>query len=339
MLSHAWVDAYARTLDTGTTELRCALATTGERLLGVLPLVVRKRGILGFGTFCASTPYDDHTAFGDMLLSEGATSDTFAALLDAGRRELGGGLAEIALRGIAATSATATLGRRPLPGLRGLFDTRGRGSYLPVAAGLWAEHRARLSKNFRQNLRKADNRMREAGLVPSYEWLTGPEADPERLGTFLALESSGWKGRAGSSIAQDPEWLAFYRTLVKNMHQRGWLEWHLMHVGDKPIAAHLAIRMDRSLVLLKIAYDEAHARYSPGTLLFEKLVERAFADADTDEINCLTDMEWHMPWQMQQREYLDYRYYPKTPVGLAAGLGPRLGYRAFKRIATKRSGP
>lgn len=338
MLSYAWVDAYARTFGGGPTELRCVLACRGDRLLGVLPLVVHERGIGGLGTACASTPYDDHTAFGDALLCPDEAYDTLAALLDAARKELGGRLSEIALRGVAATSATAQCGRSPLPGLHTLVDKRGRGSYLPVATGLWTEHRSRLSKNFRQNLRKADNRMREAGLLPTYEWLAGAEADPERLGIFLALESSGWKGRAGSSIAQDDRRLDFYRALVNNMHQRGWLEWHLMQVGDRTIAAHLAIRMDRSLVLLKIAYDEAHARYSPGTLLFEKLAERAFADADTDEINCLTDMEWHKPWQMLQREYLDYRYYPKTPVGLAAGLGPRIAYRAFKRIAAKRSG-
>jgi len=339
MLSHAWVDAYARTLGTRTTEMRCALACRGEQLLGVLPLVVRERGIGRLGTSRASTPYDDHTAFGDMLLCPGMRSDTYEALLNAARRELGVGLTEIALRGVAATSATATWGHAPLTGLYRLVDARGRGSYLPVAAGHWTEHRARLSKNFRQNLRKADNRMREAGLVPTYEWLTGAAADPERLGIFLALECSGWKGQAGSAIAQDRRQLSFYRALVENMHQRGWLEWHLMHVGDRTIAAHLAIRMDRSLVLLKIAYDEAHARYSPGTLLFEKLAERAFADAGTDEINCLTDMEWHKPWQMLQREYLDYRYYPKTPVGLATGLGPRLAYRAFKRVAAKRAHP
>lgn len=339
MLSHAWVDAYSKTLDSGHGELRCALAHEGGRLLGVLPLVVRKRGIGALGTSVASTPYDDHTAFGDALLRPGVTFDTLSVLLNAARAELGVRLTEIALRGVANTSATNALAQTAPPGLHRLTTPRGRGSFLPVETGDWAQHRARLSKNFRQNLRKADNRLREAGLVPSYEWLTGAEADPERLGIFLALESSGWKGRTGSSIAQDSKRLAFYRALVTNMHHRGWLEWHMMHVGEKTIAAHLAVRMHRSIVLLKIAYDEAYARYSPGTLLFEKLAEWAFADADTDELNCLTDMDWHKLWQMQQREYLDHRYYPTTPAGIALGLGPRLAHRAFKRIIAARSDP
>ena len=86
-------------------------------------------------------------------------------------------------------------------------------------------------------------------------------------------------------------------------------------------------------MVLKIAYDEVFARYSPGTLLFEKTLERAYADVDTEEVNCLTDMEWHKPWQMLSRDYFDCRYFPATIVGATTGWLPRVAYRALKHLS------
>ena len=333
MLSAAWVEAYAQTLLPAGAQLQCLLAHQDGRLLGVLPLVVQTAGPRAWGIATAATPYDPHSAFGDMLADAASASTVLAALLHAARQlqpqphrpRLH--LRELAFRGVEAQSPTlaalATLANTA-QALRSVSNPRGWGSFLSVA-GSWMAYRSSLSKNFTANLRKAHNRLREPHLpAVRFEWLTGDQASPHHLASFLALEAVGWKGQAGSAIDQSARLQRFYARLTANASAAGMLEWHFMWLGGRLIAAHLAWRCGRVLSLLKIAYDENQGRFSPGSLLFEATAERAFACNDTDEINCLTDMAWHQPWNMQRREYLDMRLYPSTLLGLGLGLAPRL---------------
>lgn len=333
MLSAAWVEAYAQTLLPAGAQLKCLLAHQDGQLLGVLPLVVQTAGPRAWGIATAATPYEPHSAFGDMLADTANASTVLPALLRAACRlphqphQPRLHLRELALRGVEVQSPTlaalASLAQTA-PAVRSVSNPRGWGSFLSVA-GSWMAYRSSLSSNFAANLRKAHNRLREPQLPQvRFDWLTGDQASPQHLASFMALEAAGWKGRAGSAIAQSARLQRFYARLTGNAFAAGMLEWHFMRLGGKLIAAHLAWRCGRVLSLLKIAYDEDQGRLSPGSLLFEATAERAFARNDTDEINCLTDMPWHRPWNMQRREYLDLRLYPSTLLGVGLGLAPRL---------------
>ena len=333
MQSAAWVEAYAQTLLPAGAQLHCLLAHQDGRLLGVLPLVVQTAGPRTWGIDTAATPYDPHSAFGDMLADAASASTVLPALLRAACQlprqphlpHLH--LRELALRGVEARSPTlaalASL-EQAAPTARCVSNHRSWGSFLSVA-GSWIAYRSSLSKNFTANLRKAHNRLREPHMPEvRFDWLTGDQANPQHLASFMALEAAGWKGQAGSAIFQSARLQRFYTHLTGNASAAGMLEWHFMWLGGKLIAAHLAWRCGRVLSLLKIAYDENQGRFSPGSLLFEATAERAFACNDTDEINCLTDMAWHQPWNMQRRQYLDLRFYPSTLLSLCLGLAPRL---------------
>ncbi len=194
------------------------------------------------------------------------------------------------------------------------------GSYVKVDGDLPA-FRAGLSDNFRRNLRKAGNRVAKA-TGTRFRRDVGPAADPATLDVFLEVEASGWKGRGGTAIAQDPTLVRFYRTLVARLAAAGWLEWHRIELEGKTAAIHLGARLGRSLVLLKIAYDEAFARVGPGNLLFDHVVEAEFAERRVDEINCMTDMPWHRNWEMPRSAYTDVVIHPRRPVPLLAGVVP-----------------
>lgn len=336
MLSAAWVEAFAQTLLPAGAQLHCLLAHQDGRLLGVLPLVVQTAGPPAWGIATAATPYHPHSAFGDILADAANASTVLPALLHAARKlrhqphqphrpRLH--LRELAFRGVEAQSPTLAAVAslvQTAQAVRSVSNPRGWGSFLSVA-GSWMAYRSSLSKNFTANLRKAHNRLREPQLPEvRFEWLTGNQASPQHLASFMALEASGWKGQAGSAIDQSARLQRFYARLTGNASAAGMLEWHFMWLGGTLIAAHLAWRCGRVLSLLKIAYDENQGRLSPGSLLFEATAERAFACNDTDEINCLTDMAWHQPWNMQRREYLDLRLYPSTLLGIGLGLAPRL---------------
>lgn len=332
-LSHAWVDAFAYALMPEDGDLRCVLALYGDILAGVLPLVVRENRSWPITTQSLSTPYHEHSAFGDLLVEARWASDVVPALLAGACSITGVRLREMALRGIAHDSPTTTILTAKPTRIALISSHRSWGSYLPVK-GTWRDHRGTLSGNFRANLRKAHNRLLEPGMSRfRFDWLTAERATAQHLDSFLQLEASGWKGRAGSAIEQNGRLRCFYKKLAENTSRLGWLEWHFMSLDEKPIAAHLAIRLGRSLCLIKIAYDESHARLSPGNLLFEATAERSFERDDLDEINCLTDMAWHRGWNMARREYIDARFYPHTVFALGFGLLPRLLIRVAKQTA------
>ncbi len=327
MLSHAWVDAYAATLMPTGADLWCGLAFDDDGLAGVLPLVRHHSGPLCH----LSTPYHHHSGFGDVAVLPRKAPGVVAALLGDATREFGHRLRSIALRGVVADSPTvAALGGSSV---RTLCSRRGDGSVLRIA-GEWERYQAGLSKNFRANLRKVRNRFRkEVSAAPVTRWLRADEVDATALDAFLDIEASGWKGRAGTAIAAIPQLTGFYQRLAANARRRCWLELHFLRAGDDILAAQFGLRLQRRLILLKIAYDERFARYGPGNMLFEATAERAFRLGDTDEVNCLTDMAWHRGWKMARRQYLDLRLFPRTGIGWVCGWFPRVVIGAGRDFA------
>jgi len=136
------------------------------------------------------------------------------------------------------------------------------------------------------------------------------------------IEASGWKGRKGTALAASLSLVAFYTALVEGLAREGWLEWHFLNADAKTLAGHLAVRFGRSMTLVKIGYDEAYAKCSPGNLLFERTAKWIFERGDIDEINCLTDMPWHRSWRMDQSNYTSLWIYPKQPLALLFGALP-----------------
>jgi CelD/BcsL family acetyltransferase involved in cellulose biosynthesis len=316
-------------------------AFADDALVGVLTLVEVGGGGLGSRRGIAGPPRDHHTRSGDALLEPAVAPMALRALLDSVAAHEPP-LFALALRGVRDRSPTnAALAAGSAFGAL-LAHADERGSFVAVEGEL-AAFRARLSDNFRRNVRKAGNRIaKEKGTT--YRWDAGPAADSSGLDAFLAVEASGWKGRAGTAIVQDAALARFYRTLIPRLARVGWLEWHRLEIDGRTAAIHFATRLGRSLVLLKIAYDESFARLGPGNLLFDRLVEREFEVRTVDEIGCLTDMAWHRNWELPRSSYVDYTLYPRRPLPLLAGYFPARAKAALKRVpwirawADRRSG-
>jgi CelD/BcsL family acetyltransferase involved in cellulose biosynthesis len=88
---------------------------------------------------------------------------------------------------------------------------------------------------------------------------------------FLALESGGWKGRAGSALASDPAHAAFFRELWSGFRARG--EAHLLELrgGGRTAASVLCLTGRDTVFALKIGYDEELGRGAPGIHLMADL--------------------------------------------------------------------
>lgn len=321
-LSSGWVAALVEHRLPADCTWRALLAWSDDRLVGVLPLLVRS-GRLGT-TLVA--PDDPQTAVLSWhpLLAPGVEGPALAAL-------------HAALPRHRMTTFARMRTDTALPALAGVTVFEGAdlpGSVVSTRGSL-SDLESRLGSNFTRNLSKAGRRASRQGA--EYRFVTGEAAaDPALLQAFLAMEGSGWKGAEGTAIVGQPSLVAFYTSLCRRMAERGWLEWHVLDLEGRPAAMHLAVRFGRAVVLPRIAHDEQHGRLGPGNLLFRALLERACADEGVDEVDCLTDMPWHDNWAMDERLRRDLVLVPRRPVPLVLGaLGT--GLPARLRTAAKGS--
>lgn len=139
-----------------------------------------------------------------------------------------------------------------------------------------------LMQNFdhkrRKELKRLKARLSEQGTLAFLELQAGGSLTPH-LTAFLAVESSGWKGRRGTAIDSDAVAAKGLSAGLKAMHTAGKLRFWTMALDGKPVASLFALIDGGEAVLGKIGYDEAFSKFSPGVLLVIEATKALFAEA------------------------------------------------------------
>ncbi len=125
---------------------------------------------------------------------------------------------------------------------------------------------AALSGKKRKELRRQDRRLGEAGAL-DFERDTCDEGLDAWITDFLALEQSGWKGRAGSALADAAATATLFRRNSAGAAQAGVLERLALTLDGKPIAMLANFLTPPGAFAYKTAFYEDYARFSPGVLL------------------------------------------------------------------------
>ncbi len=125
---------------------------------------------------------------------------------------------------------------------------------------------AALSAKKRKELRRQLTRLGELGTV-TFDRQDDKQGLPEWIDAFLALESSGWKGKAGSALASRQQTESLFRQAMAGAAVRGRLERLTLSLDAKPIAMLATFVTAPGAFSYKTAFDEAFARFSPGVLL------------------------------------------------------------------------
>ncbi len=320
MLSYAWVASYLGHRLLPEDKWFCLMARENGRLVGVLPLVTRPEKMAGTSGRAVFTPHDWHTFSVDFLIIPGREEEVISLFTLTMERLVPDWL-YLRLMRIPDTSPTLAYIRKSARNTAVIKTCDGDGSIVNVR-GEFDDYLAGLSSNFRRNLKKAVNRL---GKLPRVEVVTvrGTEATEKHLQDFLNLEESGWKGRAGSAIKSSADLRPFYETLVRRLSEAGWLEWAFLTTDGRPIAGKMNIRFGSTLVMGKIAYDEAFAGYSPSNLLILEVIKGAYAAKDIIRVDLLTDMPWHRNWNATYINYYNLWLFPRRPLSLLLGYLPR----------------
>lgn len=145
----------------------------------------------------------------------------------------------------------------------------------------------RLSGQRRKNLRRQRRRLEEhLGQVAIRDLAgQGLEAGLER---FLTMEQAGWKGRKGTALACADGDARFFREGMGAFARVGGAQVWSLEAGDTTVATLCAVVSGRAAFHLKTAYDERHARFSPGIQLELGIMEAFHDDAQLDWIDSCT---------------------------------------------------
>jgi CelD/BcsL family acetyltransferase involved in cellulose biosynthesis len=125
---------------------------------------------------------------------------------------------------------------------------------------------ATVRKKKRKEIGRLQSRLAELGSVATRRLSPDDDLD-EWIDAFLALEAAGWKGRAGSALACQPETAAFFRAALHGAHGAGKLELLRLDLDGRPIAILVNFLDPPGSYSFKTAFDEEFARFSPGVLI------------------------------------------------------------------------
>lgn len=159
------------------------------------------------------------------------------------------------------------------------------------------------SKNLRAAMRTREHRLAGSGLKPHLVRIEAPEAMQEAVTRFGQLESSGWKGRAGTAVSADNIQGPFYRDIMEGFAQTGQAAVYEYWFGSRHAASELTLAGEGMIILLKTAYNEALAEWAPGRMLLREIIRDSFSrrpggiiefytKANANELAWATSQRW-----------------------------------------------
>ncbi len=165
----------------------------------------------------------------------------------------------------------------------------------PVASDAEAYLKAAMGRNYR--IRSKRLAELEATGMLSLVSLRG-EAALAGLEDYIALEARGWKGQAGTALANEPDGLGYFRAIVAQFVASDRIAVDQIRLDGKPIAIGLTVEADGHHMLWKTTFDEDFSRFGPGMLLNMVVTRRLFATGRASLDSGMTEFSSPdlMPW-------------------------------------------
>jgi CelD/BcsL family acetyltransferase involved in cellulose biosynthesis len=220
-------------------------------------------------------------------------------------------------------------------GMRLIVRETERSPYVPID-GDWERYlQGRPHKRLTESRRRR-RRLSEQGRL----WLDVQDGST-RLEALLEeafrVEGSGWKSRSGTAIASSSDTIQFYTDIAHWAARRGWLRLAFLRLDERPLAVQLLIQADGAVSQLKGGFDEEYGRFSPGLLLAEDMLERAFAEGLRSYDFLGADEAFKMDWARDVRVRMTVQAFPRTVAGMAGWAAWAFGRPAVIRLRELRS--
>jgi CelD/BcsL family acetyltransferase involved in cellulose biosynthesis len=254
-LLHGWLCAWWQHYGDGAT-LAVVTAHRDGRLVGALPLYVKRRGLLRVARFMGA----HESALADLLLAPDEANETGRALVEAAR---GQAFDLVDLFGLPSGSRLAGL----VDGAELDVFERVEAPVLLMPDG-WETAYAAKTSSKKRNLHR--RRLRQLGEAGEVEWRVSRTL--EELGPALedafALHGLRWEGRPDGSTFGTAEGHRFHRDAIAAIAPAGVPVIVTLLVGGRPIAFHYFFALADTMYVHRLAFDPdpSLARFSPGAV-------------------------------------------------------------------------
>jgi CelD/BcsL family acetyltransferase involved in cellulose biosynthesis len=272
------------------------------------------------------SPTNEHTPTFDVVAADGAAVRAIAdALFSARVRTVT--LGRLAGQGTGRTGLETSSAHA---GYRMAVTPVARSPYIACASTL-EDHERKLSRNLRHDVQRRLRRLCEQGAV-TIDVTDGGTNMAGRLDEGLRVEALGWKGAEGTAIASDARTRAFYNAVARWASASGWLRLAFLRLDGRVIAFQFDLEVGRTYYSLKIGYDPAFDRYSPGKLLAYEMIARAVSTGLATYELLGTDEPWKDRWTSNFRECVRFEAYAPSPAGTASWAIATYGRRLARRV-------
>jgi hypothetical protein len=278
------------------------VASASGSVACILPLLCDGRQFSSLSTFYTSL-------YRPLLQSEDA-ADALASLFQALRRRASATSVLLHAMDPDHSSFSLTLAAMRQAGFRPFPFVDFVNWYLPTDGVSYAAYFKQLSSRVRNTVRRREGRLIEkaGGRV---RILSGTQDTELAVEAWGAIYSQSWK---------KPEpFPNFVPELIRLSGRRGWLRFGLAELGDVPIAAQIWIVNGGRAAIYKLAYDQAYASYSAGTILTAHLMRHVLDTDNVREVDYLIgDDAYKRDWMTDRRLRMGIvAYHPSTLRGVA----------------------
>lgn len=151
--------------------------------------------------------------------------------------------------------------------------------------------------------RELDRRLRRLSEKGEVRFSTHTEYSHSVVQRYLDLETRGWKARAGTAAVQDSRAADLHHAFAQKMAEDGRFLAYELSIDGRIIAMSLNLIDGRRLFHWKTTYDEAYSTYSPGNLLFRRLLNDSI-DTGLSEIDLMSPATPNKRvWATDEREH------------------------------------
>jgi CelD/BcsL family acetyltransferase involved in cellulose biosynthesis len=262
-----WISAWWNAFGEG--ELRILAAYQDGRLVGVLPLQ------WSGGALSATASEEAPLFVGFLAANEMAAEQLSRALFSQEARRIDLSFLDSDEAVSSLVSATADTA-----GYEVLVGSAQKMPYVAIGETTWDAYESGLGKNLRQDLRRRRRRLEEEGRL-TLEVFDGRERLDELLEEGFRVEGSGWKEAQGTSINARPAVRCFYTEVAHYATELGWLKLAFLRLDGRTLAFDYCLERNKIHYMLKIGYDPAYGKFSPGKVLRYLMLARAFSEGIT----------------------------------------------------------
>lgn len=312
MLSYPWLSAFFQNIVTPPERWLCLFAYEHDRLVGIFPLVASySYRFMSVSLQLFKLPYHfAHTSGTDCLTLPGR-EDILGVFLDY-LNHIPSVFPCFSFKHIPAHYAAVKYFSQKDHKMCVVQKPAGFEDFIPVQESA-EQYNSKLSSKFRRNLNKACRDIEVLKPV-NFRFCENTRSIQENTARFLETENHCWKGERETSIKNYPSSARMFEIAAESLSRQDMIVFNFLETGDKTIAAQYAMRGNRTMYILKMAYDEDYAIYSPGNILMLKVIEEACRSDKFDEVNLISCPPILDKWNVQKRPLYHLIVFPAIPV-------------------------